>query len=577
MFNRYYQQELFHLKELAREFSKVHPALAPMLSGKTSDPDVERLMEGVAFLAGMLRQKLDDEFPEIIHGLIQLIFPHYLRPIPATTMIAFTPKVGLKESTVIPSGIEIASIPVEGTSCKFQTCCELDVHPLNLDSAELIESPGSPTSIRLGIRLTGMSLSNWKVAKIRFFLGGEYSQASNIYFLLNRCVRRIIVRPSEGGESMELSPNSVVPAGFSPEEALFPYPGQSFPGYRLLQEYFILPEKFLSLDLTGLDKWYNKGDGSAFDIIFELGNIPIALPRIQRNNFVLFVSPAVNIFPHDADPIMVNHQKAEYRVRPTTRQDGHYQVYSIDSVTGLVQGTVEHREYRPFAFFGQQEKGIPVYNVAWKNSQISQSSEVYLSLTYPPWAELAASETLSISLRCTNASLPENIQLGDISQPTETSPELMEFRNILPPTAPIQPPIGSNMLWHFLSHLSLNYLSLSSGDNIKELLRLYIFPEGRDRAKIAANTRRVNGIVDVRTTSVDRLVSGYMMRGQEIRMKLRQDYFASPGDMFLFGSVMDYFFGVYSSMNSFIHLVIEESTTGETYSWPPRVGDRPLT
>ncbi|MBT8490039.1 MAG: type VI secretion system baseplate subunit TssF, partial [Deltaproteobacteria bacterium] len=117
----------------------------------------------------------------------------------------------------------------------------------------------------------------------------------------------------------------------------------------------------------------------------------------------------------------------------------------------------------------------------------------------------------------------------------------------------------------------------ASGDNIKELLRLYIFPEGRDRAKIAANTRRVDGIIDVRTIPVDRLVSGYMMRGQEIRMKLRQDYFASPGDMFLFGSVMDYFFGVYSSMNSFIHLVIEESTTGETYSWPPRVGDRPLT
>jgi type VI secretion system protein ImpG len=577
MFNRYYQQELFHLKELAREFSKVHPALAPMLSGKTSDPDVERLMEGVAFLAGMLRQKLDDEFPEIIHGLIQLIFPHYIRPIPATTMIAFTPKAGLKESTVIPSGIKIASIPVEGTSCKFQTCCELDVHPLSLDNAELIESPGSPTSIRLGLRLTGMSLSNWEVSKIRFFLSGEYSQASNIYFLLNRCVRRIIVRPSEGGESMELSPDSVVPAGFSSEEALFPYPGQSFPGYRLLQEYFILPEKFLFLDLTGLDKWYNRGEGQTFDIIFELGNIPIAFPRIQRDNFVLFVSPAVNIFSHDADPITVNHQQTEYRVRPTTRQDGHYQVYSIDSVTGLVQGTVEHREYMPFAFFGQQQQQIPVYNVAWKNSQISQSAEVYVSLTYPPWAELSASETLSISLRCTNASLPENIQLGDISQPTETSPELMAFRNILPPTAPIQPPIGSNMLWHFLSHLSLNYLSLASRDNIKELLRLYVFPEGRDRAKIAANTRRVDGIIDVRTMPVDRLVSGYMMRGQEIRMKLRQDYFASPGDMFLFGSVMDYFFGVYSSMNSFTYLVIEESTTGETYSWPPRVGDRPLT
>ena len=125
MFNRYYQQELFNLKELAQEFSRAHPALAPMLSGKTSDPDVERLMEGVAFLAGMLRQKLDDEFPEIVHGLIQLIFPHYLRPIPSTTVVSFTPRANLKESLTIPSGIEIASIPVEGTSCTFRTCGDI--------------------------------------------------------------------------------------------------------------------------------------------------------------------------------------------------------------------------------------------------------------------------------------------------------------------------------------------------------------------------------------------------------------------------------------------------------------------
>ena len=132
------------------------------------------------------------------------------------------------------------------------------------------------------------------------------------------------------------------------------------------------------------------------------------------------------------------------------------------------------------------------------------------------------------------------------------------------------------MLWHFLSHLYLNYLSLVHIDNIKELLSLYIFPEGRDRTKIAANTKRVDGILDIQVIPVDRLVSGYMMRGQEIRIKLRQDNFASPGDMFLFGSVMDWFLGVYSSMNCFTKLTVEESITGEIYSWPPRIGDRPL-
>ncbi len=573
MFDRYYQQQLLDLRELAKEFSKAHPALAPMLSGKTSDPDVERLMEGVAFLAGMLRRKLDDEFPEIVHGLIQLIFPHYMRPIPSTTIISFRPKPGLKEAIKVPSGVEIGSIPVDGTSCIFKTCSDLEIYPLNLVDAKLLERPGSPSQISLTLELRNMSLSSWETEKLSFYLGGNYPDAANLYFLLSRCVKKILIRPIEGGTSLELPPDAIVPAGFSSKEALWPYPSQSFPGYRILQEYFILPEKFLFFDLVGIDKWRDRGDGSAFEISFELGNVPIAVPKVKPENFVLFVSPAVNVFAHEADPVVVDHRQTEHRIRPT---GGNYQVYSIDSVTGFVQGSVEQREYVPFALFGQKEDEMPVYNVTWKKSLIDQSSDVFLSLTYPPSAELAVSEILSISLTCTNASLPENLQLGDISQPTPTSPELMEFKNILPPTTPIQPLIGSNMLWQFLSHLSLNYLSIAHADNIKELLNLYIFPEGRDRTKIAANSKRVEGILDIQVTPVDRLVAGYMMRGQRITIKLRKDSFASLGDMFLFGSVIDYFLGVYSSMNCFTQVSVEESITGETYSWPPRIGDRPL-
>ena len=98
MLSTYYQQELQKLRELARDFAKIHPAIAPMLSGTTSDPDVERLLEGVAFLTGLLHHKLDDEFPELIHGLIDIIFPHYLRPIPSTSIVMFTPKPSMMET-----------------------------------------------------------------------------------------------------------------------------------------------------------------------------------------------------------------------------------------------------------------------------------------------------------------------------------------------------------------------------------------------------------------------------------------------------------------------------------------------
>jgi len=75
LIGKYYQRELSNLRTLALEFAKAHPALAPMLAGQSNDPDVERVLEGTAFLSGLIHEKLDGDFPEIVHGLIQLIFP----------------------------------------------------------------------------------------------------------------------------------------------------------------------------------------------------------------------------------------------------------------------------------------------------------------------------------------------------------------------------------------------------------------------------------------------------------------------------------------------------------------------
>jgi type VI secretion system protein ImpG len=287
---------------------------------------------------------------------------------------------------------------------------------------------------------------------------------------------------------------------------------------------------------------------------------------------MLFVTPAINLFSREAEPTTVDHRQTEYRIRPGGQ--GGMEVFSVDRVSGFLQGTVEQREYVPFEYFGKHEREKPVFSISRKRSPINQSLDSYVTLTYPPGAELARQEVLSIQLTCTNGSVPERLQLGDISQPTSTSPELMSFRNILPPTAPIQSAVGSNVLWKFLSHLSLNYLSVASLDNLKELLQIYIFPEGRDRGRIAANIKRVEGIVGFRVQPATRLVSGIMMRGTEIRAKLGQDHFASTGDMFLFGSVLDYFLAVYSSLNSFTRFFVEETSTGETYAWPPRIGER---
>lgn len=572
MFNRYYQDELAYLKELGAEFSKAHPALAPMLSGPSADPDVERLLEGVAFLTALLRQKLDDEFPELINELMQLIWPHYLRPIPSTTIVTFTPKPTLKQSQIIPSGIQIASIPVEGTSCLFKTAYEVEMHPLSLLEVTFSQPSGRSPTIKFLLELDGLKLSDWQPKSLRFFLSGDYPSASDLYLLLRRHLKQIVITPQEKGKACFLPSDFLKPVGFSEKEALIPYPSQSFPGYRIIQEYFLSPEKFLFLDLMGWERWQDRGDGTRFEIGFELQDLPFLPPRLKKENFFLFASPAINLFPHEADPILLDHRRPSYLVRPSGSNSKHYQVYSVERVTGYLQGTAEERRYVPFELFHPDPQTHPAYHTMVRPSPIQSGYDVFISVAYPPGSGPPVTETLSIQLVCTNGSLPESLRIGDLSQPTSSSPEFVEFKNIGTPTANILPPLGSNLIWRLLSHLSLNYLSLSKAENLRTLLGIYLFPESRDRTAILANRKRIGGIEKIETQASNRLVSGMMMRGLEIKLYLRQDQFASQGDMFLFGCIMDHFLGGYASINAYTQLMVQEVLKGDLYRWPAKVG-----
>src|SRR5690606_4239278 len=124
-------------------------AVAPMLGSVSTDPDVERLLEGVAFLNGLTRQKLDDEFPEIVQELASILVPQFLRPLPASTMIAFTPKAKLSETATIAEGTEIGATPVDGVSCRFRTTAALEIYPITLETAASERLPDGTHALRL--------------------------------------------------------------------------------------------------------------------------------------------------------------------------------------------------------------------------------------------------------------------------------------------------------------------------------------------------------------------------------------------------------------------------------------------
>ena len=570
----YYEEELTKLRELARDFAASHPAVAPLLGQPSADPDVERLLEGVAFLTGILHQRLSDQFPEFIQEIARVLFSQFLRPVPSSTVLAFSPRGRLSESVLVPRGTRAGSVPVEGTSCLFETCQDLVVHPLAVTSVRAEQEAGRPASLHL--TLSGMPLAQFGEDSLTFYLGGTYSEGANHFHLLTRWLDRIeIAAPGEA--PFRLPPSALDTPSFGEEAALFPYSPGSFSAYRLFQEFFVMPAKFLFVRLTGLSGWTRRGGGNTATLSFHLSRPPVHPLVPSPHHFVLGAVLAVNLFETDAEPVGVDHRRSEIPIRLSGSNPDHFDVFGIRSIAGLETGTGRSVDYRPFQeLLGQPHSpAVRGYRLVRRPSPVENRPETLLGLLYGA-GELPVPETLSIRVWATNRFLPEALKPGEISRTTDNSPERLSFTNLTTPTPYIQPPQGDALSWRVLSQLGINFLSLADAGRLRSLLSVYLFPTERNKGLEDTNRKRIESLEAVTVERKSRFIRGILLRGTRIRVRVRGDGFADMADLYLFGKILNEFLSVYASINVFIGLEIEDIQTGETLAWPDRLGTQTL-
>ena len=584
-FNKYYQAELLYLREMGEEFARAYPKLAPFLSRKGNDPDVERIIEGFAFIAGRIRQKLDDELPELTHTLISLLWPHFLRPIPAMSILQFTPAPNaVSEKKVIQRGVEVDSLPVEGTPCRFHTCSDVDLYPFMLETIE-VQTTGAGTGLTLNFCLSsGATMDKIKLDRLRLFLNGELAVCHATYLWFFEYLTRVTVRgdaTDKNAPRVELDKTCVQRVGFGDREALIPYPANAFGGYRLLQEYFCLPQKFLFVDITGLEKAARLPVEKCFSITFEFSRPFENHVRLSKSNFQLFCTPIINLFKKDATPIRLKNEKVEYRVMSSGSNSSHFDIFSVDHVSGWIQGTAQKKFYRPFISFDHRAQSEvqkeAFYRTRITPSAITDEAETYISfVTVSERPQLPGAETVSIEMTCTNHQLPEKLRIGDVRVSTSSSPEFAIFQNILPCTKSIPPPLEGDMQWLLISNMALNYTSLTNVDALKVILSAYNFPAFYDKQAARINELRMSGIESIHVAPMTLMFNGLPARGLRTRLGMKSSKFTNVGDMYLFAAVLNEFFALYASINSFNQLTVKDVERGEEFQWQPRIGQQPV-
>ena len=569
----HYKNELAILRDFTTDYVSAHPDMAPMVSGHMADPGVERLLEATAFLNAHLQMKISDDIPEVVHELTEVLHPWNLKPVPATTIIAFTPKPELKQPLLIKAGAEVASVPVQGTQCRFKTCFDITVYPLTLLEASYSQPSGLAPSIKLQCELNGIGLSGWKTDSLRLFLGDDYPAACDLYLLLMCYLKRIIITSLDNGAAIEIAANCLKPAGFGESETMLAKQKSFMPGHLILQEYFLFQDKFLFIDLFGLEKCKTLGSGTQFEIRFELAaNLPL-MPQVTENSFVLSAVPVINLFEHKALPIFVDGELHGQAIHPLGKNSDQYHLYSVNSVEGLAKNRAAKIVYdlqNPL----QRKSNKYSCQITHIKSALKDGFDAFISIPKQTDESQSPRIKLDIGLTCTNGALPDQLGLGEVCYSIRPTPEFVEPRNIKMLTPAVFQDIHPNRQWRLLSGFSLNSVSLEKVDNFRAILRLFVNANSRYQVAVMANNRRLDGIVSIEAKQTDRLLGRSMYRGYEISLKLRGDYFTGPGDLHMFCSVLERFLGGYVTQNCFIRFDVEEVGKGYRFEWPTRMGDR---
>ena len=614
----YYNRELQFVREMGAEFAQAYPRIAARLGMdglECTDPYVERLLEGFAFLAARVQLKLDARSPEFTQHLLEMVYPHFLCPIPSCTVVELSPDLkdgSLQSGHLVPRGTSLRSPLAKGdrTSCEFQTAHDVTLWPLVVTEAKYLSGSGAlstqgivtdgraRTAIRLRLKASaGVNIKSLPLDTLTFFVKATPDVAHRVLEQAAADCVGVYIRSTRQGAPVVFRPGTCVQQeGLDDSQALLPVTRRGFQGYRLLQEYFSFPERFLFFSIRDLRGAIGACDGEEIEIYLAMGRAQAGLENaLDASQFRLCCTPAVNLFARAADRVHVNNVDTEYHIVADRNRPMDFEVHSLLKVEGIGEGGESIAQIQPFYSTNHQtdRQSAAAYYTVQRRLRLQSAraqqagsrsgyigSECFVSIVDSAQRQLTG-EIRQIDARvlCTNRDLPIQLATGQARTDftVEGGAPVEGVRCIAGPSYPRQSPAFGATSWKLISHLSLNYLSLidrgpdAGAQMLRDMLALYADPND------AAAARQIEGVRSVSYQPVVRRVpiAGPISygRGLEIALTLEDASFEGAGLVSL-GSVLERFFARYVSINSFTQTRLQSASRGEVKTWPVRVGGR---
>lgn len=618
---RLYTDELTHLREVGAEFAHEFPKVASRLGMEgmeVSDPYVERLLEGFAFLAARVQLKMESEEPRLIAHLLEAAYPNFLAPVPSMMIARLgvdTSDPNLAKGHTLPRGSAVISEVARGqdTHCEFRTAHDMTLWPIeiadvryfhlaaDLPLARLPAAAASRSGLRIRLQCGGgLRFDQLGLDTLRLHLSGPDDESFRLHELVAGATIGTFVRGDPSNDAALAAQwrgaDTVRPCGFDADEALLPDSLRAFSGYRLLQEAAAMPQRLLFFELDDLAARLERVASSQVELFLFFDRADPALEAlVDPQSLALHCVPAINLFRKRLDRVQLGLGEWEYHLVPDRTRPMDYEVHSIASVTGFGTGEVTRQEFLPLYASHHGAEAQAYYTVRREPRLLSPKQkehgsrssyigeEVFLSLTDSRHAPFDAEiRQLSVSAWVSNRDLPTLLPHGS----PEGGPPRWRLESPGPvqrvdalrgPTRPVtRRPVGEPG-WQLVNHLTLNHHALvdetpeRAAASLRTMLMLYAPPED------PGWRRQVEGVKSLKARPVVRRLpfKGPLTFGTGIAIELELDELAYQGtSAFAFASVLERFFARHAAINSFTELSLSTTQRGPLMRWRPRVGTR---
>lgn len=591
----HYERELTYLRRYSRDFARRYPRIAGQLApdgGHDGDPQIAQMIDAIALLNARIGKKLEDDYPQFDEALIDVLYPHYLRPFPSCSIAQITAATtdhGGRPRR-LARGAELVSRAIDGVECRFKTAYDVMLAPLAISEARYTPAAAAPivlpgnaagivsitfesTSPSQGLRALGLD-------SVRIHLNGERSFVAALAdgFFLHALSAYVEVDSARRWQPLRTMPISQ--AGFAAGDALLDYPMISHPAHRVLFEYFGFQEKFdfVDVNLGAMLDAAGPCQRATLHVVLKEGyGKPHAgrlLASLSSAHFRLFATPVINLFRRHGEPIRVTHETVAYPVVADAHHARAYDIFSIDEVHLVRQTHGLDRVIEIRRFFSSHYGDDPRPSHYWfarRDEAVAKRSPGYeteISVVEIDFNPLAPqTDTLSLELTCTNRDLPSRLAVGldggDLFLRDDTQGDApLTIAMLRRPSRPVRFERGKELHLRLTSHLGLDYGSIAdmNVEALKTLLVLY------DLNRSTVSSRQIEGIVQVESRDAFVELPGNpfatAVQGTEVRVTLDEKNFVGTS-IAAFVGMIDAFLGNYVHLNSFVQLSAVSMDTGE--------------